>query len=69
MIGIKLLHTSLGSFKQGDPVWLSVPTAGKLDARYEKNGEVGLCINYREINKRTVKDAYPLPRQTRFRTR
>ena len=28
-------HTSLRTFKQGDPVWLSVPTAGKLDARWE----------------------------------
>ena len=31
----KLLHTSLRSFKQGDPVWLSVTMAGKLDARWE----------------------------------
>ena len=28
-------HTSLRNFKQGDPVWLSIPTAGKLDARWE----------------------------------
>jgi len=28
----------------------------------KKNGEVRLCVDYRELNKRTVKDAYPLPR-------
>ena len=28
-------YTSTPSFKQGDPVWLSVPTAGKLDPRWE----------------------------------
>ena len=28
----------------------------------KKNGEVRLCVDYRELNKHTVKDAYPLPR-------
>ena len=28
-------HTKTPSFQVGDPVWLSVPTAGKLDARLE----------------------------------
>ena len=28
----------------------------------KKTGEIRLCVNYRELNKRTVKDAYPLPR-------
>ena len=27
----------------------------------KKSGEVCICIDYRELNKRTVKDAYPLP--------
>jgi hypothetical protein len=27
----------------------------------KKNGEVRICIDYRELNKKTVKDAYPLP--------
>ena len=27
----------------------------------KKNGEVRICVDYRELNKRTVKDAYPLP--------
>ena len=29
---------------------------------HKKNGEVRLCVDYRELNKRTVKDANPLPR-------
>jgi len=28
-------HTSSASFKQGEPVWLSVPTAGKLEPKWE----------------------------------
>ena len=28
-------HTSVRSFCPGDPVWLSVPTAGKLEPRWE----------------------------------
>ena len=28
-------HASTPSFKEGEPVWLSIPTAGKLDPRWE----------------------------------
>ena len=28
---------------------------------YKKNDNIRLCVDYRESNKRTVKDAYPLP--------
>ena len=28
-------HTRIRSFTVGDPVWLSIPTAGKLDPRWE----------------------------------
>ncbi|KFD53378.1 hypothetical protein M513_05859 [Trichuris suis] len=27
----------------------------------KKSGEIRLCVDYRELNKRTIKDAYPLP--------
>jgi len=29
----------------------------------KKTGDIRLCIDYRELNKKTVKDAYPLPRK------
>ena len=28
----------------------------------KKTGGIGICIDYRELNKRTVEDTYPLPR-------
>jgi len=28
-------YTSVASFKQGEPLWLSVPTAGKLEPKWE----------------------------------
>ena len=27
----------------------------------KKSGEICLCVDYRELNKKTAKDAYPLP--------
>ena len=35
----------------------------------KKNGEVRLCVDYRELNKCTVKDAYPLPRPNEVQDR
>ena len=29
--------------------------------RTKKTGEVRICVDYRALNKQTVKDAYPLP--------
>lgn len=30
----------------------------------KKNGDLGICVDYRWMNARTVKDAYPLPHQS-----
>ena len=28
----------------------------------KKTGDIRICVDYRELNKKTVKDVYPLPR-------
>ena len=46
-------HSHERSFKVDDPVWLSIPTAGKLDPRWEGNWVVNSvqvtkeCCNFR----------------------
>ena len=38
-------------------LWLSLIVLVK-----KKNGQIRLCVDYRKLNKVTIKDAYPLPR-------
>ena len=35
----------------------------------KKSGEICLCVDYRELNKKTAKDAYPLPRRDEVQNR
>ena len=36
-------HMGIRTFKAGDLVWLSIPTAGKLDPRWEGGWKVKAC--------------------------
>ena len=40
LLSIKKLHIKVKSFQVRQPVWLSVPTAGKLDPRWEEKWKV-----------------------------
>ena len=47
-----------GIIKESNSLWVWVAPAVYVT---KKDGSVGICVDYRELNKKTVKDAYPLP--------
>ena len=46
-----------GIIKESSSPWMSPAVFVR-----KKNGDVRICVDYRALNKQTVKDAYPLPR-------
>ncbi|KFD49262.1 hypothetical protein M513_09814 [Trichuris suis] len=47
---------SAGIIRRSSSLWLSPAVFTK-----KRNGELRLCVDYRELNKRTKRDSYPLP--------
>jgi len=50
-------YSDKGLIRQSTPPW-GVPVL----LENKKNGNKRLCVNYRELNKVTIKNKYPLPR-------
>jgi hypothetical protein len=48
---------AMGTIRESNSPWCNAIVLVK-----KKNGSLRLCIDYRKLNARTVKDAYPLPR-------
>ncbi len=49
-------------FKEGKVRVTSSPYAAPIIMVRKSNGSIRVCIDYRAINERTVKDSFPLPR-------
>ena len=59
---LKELKTQLQEMLDGGFIRPSVSLWGALVVIVKKDGTIRLCIDYRELNKVTVKNKYPLPR-------
>ena len=51
---------SIGAISKADPG--ACPYASRIVITPKKDGSVRMCVDYRDINAQTAKDAYPLPR-------
>ena len=51
---------AIGAVSEADPG--ACPYASRTVTTPSKDGIIRLCVDYRDINAQTVKDAYPLPR-------
>ena len=45
-----------GIFEESSSAWLALAVFVR-----RKTGDIRLCVDYQELNKRTMKDAYPHP--------
>ena len=51
---------AIGAISEADPG--TCPYASRTVTTQKKDGSVRMCVDYRDINAQTEKDAYPLPR-------
>jgi hypothetical protein len=51
---------SIGAISEADPG--ACPYASRTVIAPKKDGSLRMCVDYRDINAQTAKDAYPLPR-------
>ena len=56
----KQIQTMLkeGIIEESSSPWL----VSSCSVGHKKTGDIRICVDYHQLNKRTVKDAYPLPR-------
>ena len=66
----RVVPTQLEGVKSQIDEWLREGILSRSESEYasplvvvkKKDGDIRLCVDYRDLNKKTVKDAYPIPR-------